>query len=470
MSKVVSSLLTLVDLAFGSWPWKLLPIAAGLSITLAALAQTGLVLRRLRHRPRAAVAIDASHPLIRVALEGLRVRLQTLAHGASPDAIRIVEELAATAVALEASDIHLSPLARGLSITIRVHGNLHAVDTLPCEMAELICNRIKVLARLDLHVRNVPQDGRITFEIGGRTVEARISTLPTEGGERIVLRLVEGSRSIPGLDSIGFSQQVSDGLAQLLARPQGLLFVTGPVGSGKSTTLYAALTHIGKTRGETTSIVTLEDPIELRLPFAAQTQINVRTKMTFASGLRSVLRQDPNVLMVGEIRDRETADIAMQASLTGHLLLTTVHADDSTGPFARMIDMGIEPFLLASSVTGCLSQRLVRTLCPACRRPALVDAVMAARFHALGLGLDETRYFEAVGCAVCEGKGYVGRTPIAEMLLVDQHIRAELHEGCPATIMRQRAIERGMTPLIMDGLRRAKLGETTLAEVLRVVG
>jgi general secretion pathway protein E len=447
-----------------------LPIAAGLTIALTGLAQLGLFYRNLRGRPRAGAEIDSSHPMVQVALEDLRMKLQKLAHGASPDAVRSVEELVATAVAIEASDIHLSPLAQGLSITMRVHGNLQAVDTLPRATAELICNRLKVLARLDLHVRQVPQDGRIVFEIGDRTVEARISTLPTEGGERIVLRLVSGSISIPALTALGFSQQVSEGLSQLLARPQGLLFVTGPVGSGKSTTLYAALAHISRNRGETTTIVTLEDPIEVRLSFASQTQINTRTNMTFANGLRSVLRQDPNVLMVGEIRDRETAAIAMQASLTGHLLLTTVHADDATGPFARMVDMGIEPFLLASSVTGCLSQRLVRTLCPDCKRPSPTTPTTVAKFGSLGAELRHFDYFEAVGCAACEGNGYVGRTPIAELLVVDPDVRRELHEGCRADVMRQHAIERGMTPLMKDGLRQAQLGVTTLAEVLRVAG
>lgn len=470
MAAAITSIGALAEQAFGQWPWKMLPILAVVTLAIVGVARLGLLWRRLAHRPRTAACIDATHPPVQAALDDLRAKLRELSQRTSPDAVSMVEELMATAVALAASDIHLSPLARGLSVTMRVHGSLLAVETLPREGSELVVNRLKVLARLDLHVRSVPQDGRIAFEIGGHLVEARISTLPTEGGERVVLRLVEGSRSVPGLASLGFSSEVQQGLCQLLSRPQGLLFVTGPVGSGKSTTLYAALTHISQTRGDTTNIVTLEDPIELRLPFAAQTQINLRASMTFASGLRSVLRQDPNVLMVGEIRDRETADIAMQASLTGHLLLTTVHADDSTGPFARMVDMGIEPFLLASSVAGCLSQRLVRALCPECRRPVGADAATISRFQALGCELAPSGYYEPVGCAVCQGSGYVGRTPIAELLLVDGNVRSELHDGCPATVMRQHAIDRGMTPLFLDGLRRAKQGETTLAEVLRVAG
>jgi general secretion pathway protein E len=465
-----ASIAELVEVAFWVWPWKLLPLAVGAVAVMAGLAQIGLIWSRLRYRRPPSVSIDQAHPPVQRALEELRAKLRARILGASPDAVGIVQELLATAVALAASDIHLTPLTRGLSVTMRVHGNLHVVETLPCETSELVSNRLKVLARLEIHVRNLPQDGRIAFEIDGRLVEARMSTLPTEGGERIVLRLVEGTLTIPGLPSLGFSSEVADGLRRLLSRPQGLVFVTGPVGSGKSTTLYAALSHIAQTRGETTTIVTLEDPIERRLPFAAQTQINPRTKMTFASGLRSVLRQDPNVLMVGEIRDRETAEIAMQASLTGHLLLTTVHADDATGPFARMVDMGIEPFLLASSVAGSLSQRLVRQLCPECRRPTPVAAATVTQLQSLGADLGQAKYFEAVGCPACEQQGFVGRMPIAELLLVDPVVCAEVHEGRPARIMRQHAIERGMTPLLIDGMRLAKQGETTLVEVLRVAG
>jgi type II secretory ATPase GspE/PulE/Tfp pilus assembly ATPase PilB-like protein len=465
-----ASIASLLEQALGAWPWRALPIAGAVLLAMVCLGQITILLIGRRKQPKEDVRVDFTHLSIQAALGELREKLAKLALGVRPNAVGIVEELMATAVALGASDIHLSPLSNGLSITIRVYGNLHAVSNLPSEASSLVCNRIKVLARLDLHLRSLPQDGRLVTQIGGRTVEARISTLPTEGGERIVLRLVEGGRSVPGLAALGFSTQASDGLAQLLSRPQGLLFVTGPVGSGKSTTLYAALTHIYQTRGATTTLVTLEDPIELKLPFAAQTQINSRAKMTFASGLRSALRQDPNVLMVGEIRDRETADIAMQASLTGHLLLTTVHADDSTGPFTRMIDMGIEPFLLANSVAGVLSQRLVRKLCPACRRLATPDVAIVARFRALGCDVDRTKCFEPAGCSLCENDGYAGRIPIAELLLVDASVRTELHEGCPAEVIRQRAVARGMTPLLADGLRLVELGETTLAEVLRVAG
>jgi general secretion pathway protein E len=382
----------------------------------------------------------------------------------------LIESLLSTAMALEASDVHLSPLSRGLQISIRVHGGIYQVDTLPKEASALVANRLKVLAKLDLHVRDVPQDGRLVLSLAGRTLEARISTLPTEGGERLVLRLVQGSRAIPGLSQLGFTRETEDQLAQLLARPQGLIFVTGPVGSGKSTTLYASLAHIARTRGDTTNIVTLEDPIELRLPFATQTQINHRTNLTFASVLRSVMRQDPNVLMVGEIRDRVTAEIAMQASLTGHLLLTTVHADDAIGPIGRLMEMGVEPFALSGSIAGSLSQRLVRLLCPNCRRSSPLSAQLIDRFGRLGMTLPEAEYFEADGCERCDHQGYVGRGVISELLVADASLRQQLHEGASMEALRRGAIARGLVPLVEDGLRRALHGDTTLAEILRVAG
>jgi general secretion pathway protein E len=371
---------------------------------------------------------------------------------------------------LQASDVHLSPLSRGLQVSIRVHGSIYHVDILPSEASALVANRLKVLARLNLHTRDVPQDGRLSLTLNGRLLEARISTLPTEGGERIVMRIVQGSRSIPGIEGLGFSRENEVQLAKLLTRPQGLVFVTGPVGSGKSTTLYACLAHIAQTRGDTTTIVTLEDPIELRLPFATQTQINQRTQLTFASVLRSVLRQDPNVLMVGEIRDRETADIAMQAGLTGHLLLTTVHADDALGPFARLMEMGVEPFSLAGSVSGSLSQRLVRVLCPNCRHILVPTQQIVDRFGAIGISLGTHDYFAADGCEQCDHQGYVGRSVISELLVVDANLRQELHDGASVSSMRESAILRGMVPLVEDGLRRARQGETPLSEILRVVG
>jgi general secretion pathway protein E len=327
-----------------------------------------------------------------------------------------------------------------------------------------------VLARLDTYVRGTPQDGRLVATIDGVMVEARVSTLPTESGERIVLRFVRGSRSAPDVDALGFSGSIAKEIKSLLARPQGIFFMTAPVGSGKTTTLYAAMKHIAETRGRTTSVVTLEDPIELELPFATQTQMHPKAGLTFAATLRSVLRQDPNVLMVGEIRDHETADIAMQAGLTGHLILTTVHGDSAAGPFARIIDMNVEPFVIASATIGCVSQRLVRTLCTACRNEAAPEPVIIERFSKLGVELPDARYFESGGCDYCELTGFTGRRPIAEVLVVGSSLRSAIHECKPTREIYQLAVENGMRPLILDGVDRAVEGETSLAEILRVAG
>jgi general secretion pathway protein E len=409
--------------------------------------------------------------------KGIRERVAEVARRldeclASPhaDVIGAFDQLVRGAVAVEASDLHMSPTPRGFRLTYRVHGTLYEVALLPLDVAPRLSTRVKVLARLDTYIRGTPQDGRLVIAVEGHMIEARVSTLPTENGERIVLRFVRGSRSVPELDSLGFSQTVLAGIKELLSRPQGLLFMTAPVGSGKTTTLYAALKHIAETRGRTTTLVTLEDPIELELPFATQTQMHPKSGMTFAATLRSVLRQDPNVLMVGEIRDHETADIAMQAGLTGHLILTTVHGDTAAGPFARIIDMRVEPFVLASATIGCVSQRLVRTLCTGCRREAQPEPMIIERFRQHGVGLPPGRYYEPVGCDYCEGQGFTGRRPIAELLVVDAAIRAAINDRRPTRDIHQLAVSHGMTPLLYDGLESALAGETSLSEVLRVAG
>ena len=456
--------------AFEVGHWRWLPMVGLGSLLL------GFGLTALRHvlsrRPSSAHLVlgelDAEN--LQQVVRQIRERLVHCLDLDHPDIVSAVQELMRGAIAVRASDIHFSPLSAGLQVTYRVHGTLHEVTSISHALAGRVVNRIKVMSRLDLHVRSNPQDGRLVTRIGAHVIEARVSTLPTEGGERVVLRLVRGGRNVPQLESLGFSDGVTDQLLQLLARPQGLIFVTGPVGSGKTTTLYAALDCIARARGTTTSLVTLEDPIELELSFATQTQMNAKTGMKFASVLRSVLRQDPNVLMLGEIRDPETADIAMQAALTGHLILTTVHADGAAGPFARLIDMKIEPFLLASGTIGSLSQRLVRTLCLACRTPAEPEPIHRERFKRLGVELPKCQYYEPKGCELCEMQGFVGRTPIAELLLMTTILREAVHQCLPTESIRQAAYEQGMVPLLQDGLRLAQTGETSLTEVLRVAG
>lgn len=454
--------------SYGVWAWVLR--ATGVAVGLAvALAVADTVARRVPASPRA--RFDAlSGANVRERLREVKERVTSCVSRSKPDVIAAFDELVRGAISVHASDIHLSPSPQGFKLTYRVHGTLHEVMTVRLELAPLLTTRVKVLARLDTYVRGFPQDGRLVMTVDGRLVEARVSTLPTETGERIVLRLVRGALDVPDLDSLGFSPGVLSGLKDLLARPQGILFLTAPVGSGKTTTLYAAMGHISRTRGSTTSLVTLEDPIELELPFATQTQMHPKAGMTFASTLRSVLRQDPNVLMVGEIRDHETADITMQAGLTGHLILTTVHGDSAAGPFARIIDMNVEPFIIASASIGCLSQRLVRTLCIHCRKEAEPEPHVRDRFEHLGAKLPSGTYYVPEGCEYCEGMGFTGRMPIAELLTVDAALRTAIGQRRTSKELHDLAQAHGMVPLVRDGLSRAVEGETSLAEVLRVAG
>lgn len=458
-----------LDRAFGASPWSLLPVAAGVGIVGASVLSI-VDFALSKPAPRASVRVRAGD------VAGLREVLRDVAARVNdavqypPNVVQAWEELVRAAVRLEASDIHISPTPEAIKITYRVHGDLHDVVALPSDVHAPMVTRLKVLARLDTTMRTTPQDGRVVMDIDGTSIEARVSTLPTESGERLVLRLVRGGRAVPDVGELGFSETVYHKLVDLLGRPQGLLFVTGPVGSGKTTTLYAGLKHIMSTRGKTTTCVTLEDPIELELPFATQTQINPRTGMTFAGTLRSVLRQDPNVLMVGEIRDRETAEIAMQAGLTGHVILTTIHGQSAAGAFARLVEMGVEPFILTSATLGCLSQRLVRTLCTACRRPGDVPASVLDRFEQAGIPVPEGTYYEPVGCQFCEGQGFAGRLPIVELLVVTDALRKVVNDRKPTIDIERVALDGGMTPLLEHGLERARAGETSLIEVLRVAG
>jgi general secretion pathway protein E len=455
-------------LSWGPWGW----VSRGALASVVVATGLSLLERALRpKRPASVSGFDAlSGANVRERVREVESRVTSCLDRAKPDIIAAFDELVRGAVSVRASDIHMSPSPRGFKLTYRVHGNLHEVMTVPLVLAPRLTTRVKVLARLDTYIRGVPQDGRLVMTVDGGLVEARTSTLPTETGERIVLRFVRGALDVPDLDSLGFSEQVLAGMKDLLGRPQGLLFLTAPVGSGKTTTLYAAMKHISGSRGGTTSLVTLEDPIELELPFATQTQMHPKAGLTFAATLRSVLRQDPNVLMVGEIRDHETADIAMQAGLTGHLLLTTVHGDSAAGPFARIIDMNVEPFIIASATLGCLSQRLVRTLCINCRKEAVPERIVVDRFQKHGIELPAGPFFEPVGCDYCEGLGFTGRRPIAELLVADAAIRAAIGERKPTKELYALAVQNGMTPLLEDGLGRAGEGETSLTEVLRVAG
>jgi general secretion pathway protein E len=454
--------------AFGDGAWAAL---WRLSLALLVCAVTVNLVERFIPRASATrsqsfSAIDGT--TVREAVQEVARRVESCLARPKPDIIATFNEVMRGAMRVAASDVHVTPAPETFRVVYRVQGTLHEVAILPKEHLPALATRVKVLARLDTYIRETPQDGRLVMEFDSGALEARVSTLPTETGERIVIRLLRGGRSVSDLAGLTFGEDVERGIAELLRRPQGLIFVTGPVGSGKTTTLYAAMKHIAETRGKTTSLVTLEDPIELELPFASQTQMHKRKGVTFASVLRSVLRQDPNVLMVGEIRDRETAEITVQAGLTGHLILTTVHANSAVGAFARLLDIQVEPFAVASASIGALSQRLVRTLCTACRVETPANQREIETFARNGVTLPSQPFFTAPGCDFCEGQGYTGRLPIAELLIIDSEIEHAITERRTTTEIQELALARGMKPLLADGLRRALLGETSLAEVLRV--
>jgi len=378
--------------------------------------------------------------------------------------IRLINALLTEAVKENASDIHVEPFESRLVVRFRVDGVLREVLEPPRVMAPLLISRIKVMAKLDIAEKRLPQDGRIGLRIAGRAVDVRVSTLPSGHGERVVLRLLDKQAGRLDLQHLGMPDQLTDALNQIIHKPHGILLVTGPTGSGKTTTLYSALTRLNDA---SRSILTVEDPIEYYLEGIGQTQVNTKVDMTFARGLRAILRQDPDVVMVGEIRDLETAEIAVQASLTGHMVLSTLHTNTAVGAVSRLRDMGVEPFLMASSLVGMMSQRLVRMLCTHCREPYTANTLDCER-----LGLDPRRdqvptLYRAKGCSNCNHTGYRGRGGIFEMVIVDDRLRTMIHDGESEQKLDRHA--RQFTPsLRQDGIRRVLAGQTTLEEVLRV--
>jgi general secretion pathway protein E len=376
--------------------------------------------------------------------------------------IRLINALLTEAVKENASDIHIEPFENRLLVRFRVDGVLREVLQPRRVLAPLLTSRIKVMAKLDIAEKRLPQDGRISLRIAGRAVDVRVSTLPGGHGERVVMRLLDKQAGRLDLGHLGMAEAGRQALDQLIHRPHGIILVTGPTGSGKTTTLYAALSCLND---QSRNIMTVEDPIEYFLDGIGQTQVNNRVEMTFARGLRAILRQDPDVVMVGEIRDLETVQIAIQASLTGHLVLSTLHTNTALGAITRLRDMGVEPFLLASSLIGLLAQRLVRTLCRACRQPYSASASECQR-----LGLDPAHppiLYRAQGCAACLQQGYKGRTGIYELIAVDDALRELIHAGAAEQVLEQHA--RQQWPSIRaDGLRRILAGDTSMEEVLRL--
>jgi general secretion pathway protein E len=376
--------------------------------------------------------------------------------------IKLINAMLGEAIKLGASDIHVETFEKNLVVRFRVDGVLREVLKPNRKLSSLLVSRIKVMAKLDIAEKRVPQDGRISLRIAGRAVDVRVSTMPSSHGERVVMRLLDKNNSHLDLNKLGMTPAIQQNFSQQILKPHGIILVTGPTGSGKSTTLYAGLTEINT---KDRNILTVEDPVEYELEGIGQTQVNTKVNMTFARGLRAILRQDPDVVMVGEIRDLETAQIAVQASLTGHLVLSTLHTNTASGAITRLEDMGVEPFLLSSSLLGVLAQRLVRTLCVHCKQAHEPDKEERAL---LGVTKkDGTLIYRATGCDHCNQTGYRGRTGIHELLVVDEHTRELIHNG-----KGEQSIEkyiRTQSPSIrQDGFSKVLTGETTLEEVLRV--
>jgi general secretion pathway protein E len=378
--------------------------------------------------------------------------------------IRLINGLISEAIGQGASDIHIEPYEQSLVVRLRIDGVLREVLQAPARAKARLVSRIKVMARLDIAEKRLPQDGRVSLSLGGRNVDVRVSTLPSRYGERVVMRLLDKDQGLRSLDQLGMGPEILTPFKAALAQPNGIILVTGPTGSGKTTTLYAALNILND---RTRNILTVEDPIEYAIDGIGQTQVNPKIGMTFAAGLRAILRQDPDVVMVGEIRDAETAQVAVQASLTGHLVFSTVHTNDAVAAITRLRDMGVEPYLLASTVRAIVAQRLVRRLCPACKRPTPIGPQEEAMFAATGLGRPVV--FEGVGCPQCNGSGYVGRVGLYEFVALDDDIRRLIHADANEEDIARVAF-RGGGRLRDSGLRCVAAGVTSLSDVLRASG
>jgi type IV pilus assembly protein PilB len=380
-------------------------------------------------------------------------------------AVRLVSEIIRVAMEKHASDIHIDPRLKDTAVRIRVDGVLRDFQHVPRSMQHSLISRIKIVSDMDIAEHRHPQDGRFMISTKNRSLDLRVSTLPTQYGEKVVIRLLEPTAPLLNFTELGFTPAMGEALQKLLSLPQGLLLVTGPTGSGKSTTLYSALNILRK---PSVNIVTVEDPVEYALPGINQVHVNTRTGLTFASALRSMLRQDPNVIMVGEIRDQETAEIALKAAQTGQLVLSTLHTNDSASAIVRLLDLGVPPFLIASSVTGVVAQRLVRKLC-SCHSVEPITPELSARLAEVGLPIVRGDIRVPGACGLCDRTGYKGRAAVAELLIVNEPMRNMIRSGESIDAIREHGRLRGMRLMYEDGLDKVKTGLTTYDEILRIV-
>lgn len=382
--------------------------------------------------------------------------------GQSP-VIKFVNYLISNAIREGASDIHIEPKEKLMRTRYRIDGVLFEMKQSPLKMHPAIVSRVKIMANLDISERRLPQDGKISVIVGGRTIDLRVSTLPTNHGEKVVVRVLDSKSILRGLEQLGMEPAVCETFRRQISMPHGILLVTGPTGSGKSTTLYSALCQMD---GDRMNISTVEDPVEYQLDFCNQVQANDKIGLDFASALRSLLRQDPDIIMIGEIRDNETARIAVQAALTGHLVLSTLHTNDAASSITRLVNIGIDPYLIAASLNAVLAQRLVRKICPKCKEVYEVPEHMRKYVENSGVGQEEL--FHATGCDDCRGSGYVGRVGIYELLVIDDRFRDMINKDSSVSNMRRVFHESGQPSLFDDGIKKVKQGVTTIEEVLRV--
>ena len=379
--------------------------------------------------------------------------------------IRLVNRLIFNAVEVRASDIHFEPFENEFKVRYRIDGILHNVESPPNRLKDAIVSRVKIMAKMDIAERRLPRDGRIKLKVADREIDLRVSTLPTIFGESLVMRILDKEALILDLEKLGLPENLLPQYVELITKPYGMILVTGPTGSGKTTTLYTTLAKINSSENK---IITLEEPVEYQLRGINQIQVNAKIGMTFANGLRSIVRQDPDIILVGEIRDRETAETAIQSALTGHLLFSTLHTNDAAGAVTRLLDIGVENFLLSSTLLGILAQRLVRVICPHCKHRVEPEAKLVKAMNVRPDTLCGVEFFVGAGCEACNQTGFRGRIGIFEYLPVDDDIRREITARSSTERIKDVALEKGLLTLRQDGWNKVKRGITTISEVLRV--